>query len=142
MLINITRFGKTTEFLWNSPGGESCLSQRAEHSLGWTAEGGRPHAVRGARKFVLLLPPLPLPIRFALPDAALFGYFLQRGLFVCLLFSHDFAHAMSYAHALGCGRGCSLFGFGDQERDFAFYVSSGFELSENLSRAPAQELFM
>src|SRR6266436_8270476 len=28
-------------------GGESCLSQQAEHSLGWTAEGGRPYAVRG-----------------------------------------------------------------------------------------------
>src|SRR6266404_6378795 len=98
MLINITRFGKTTEFLWNSPGGESCLSQRAEHSLGWTAEGGRPHSVRGARKFVLLLPPLPLPIRFALTNSAFFCYFLQRGFFVCLFFGHDFTHAMRDAN--------------------------------------------
>src|ERR1700730_7732435 len=106
-----------------------------------SAERAVPPRCVVTRKFVLL-PPLPFAIGFAFPDAALFGYFLQRGLFVGLLFRHDFAHALGYARALGCGRGCSLFGFGDEERDFAFYVSSGFELSENLSRAPAQELFM
>src|ERR1700680_2804022 len=136
MLINITRFARRRN---------SCeirrVGSRASVSEPSIRSAGRPRAAVPTRfvvtrKFVLLLPPLPLAIGFALPDAALFGYFLQRGFFVCLLFRHDFAHAPGYAHALGCGPGCSLFGFGDQERDFAFYVSSGFELSENLSRAP------
>jgi len=84
----------------------------------------------------MLFPPLPLPIRFALPDATLFGYFLQRGFFVCLFFGHDFTHALGDAHTLGWGRSCSLFGFRDQKSDFAFDVTSGFELSENFSRPP------
>ena len=55
---------------------------------------------------------------------------------------HDFAHALGEAYGLGCGRQLLLFGFGDQERDFAFDVSSGFELFENFSGATAQEFFV
>ena len=94
------------------------------------------------RKFVLLFSPLPFPVRFAFPDSALLGYFLQRGFFVCFLFGHDFAHSPGEAYGLGCGRSCSLFGFRNQERNFAFDVSSGFELFENFSRAAAQEFFV
>ena len=36
----------------------------------------------------------------------------------------------------------SLFGFCDQQRDFAFDVSAGFELFENFPSATAQEFFM
>src|SRR6267378_3577538 len=67
---------------------------------------GRPRAAvptwfGATRTVVLLLPPLPFPIRFALPDAALFCHFLQRGFFVCLLLGHDFTHALGDAQALG-----------------------------------------
>src|SRR5260221_13012402 len=60
-----------------------------------------------------LLPPLPLPIRFALPNATFFCYFFQRGFFIPLLFGHDFAYALGDPPRLRCGRGRSLFGFGD-----------------------------
>src|SRR6267142_4246930 len=67
---------------------------------------GRPRAAVptwfvAMRTFVLLFAPLPLAIRLALPDAALFGYFFQRGFFIRLLPGHDFAHALGYAHSGG-----------------------------------------
>src|ERR1700674_174757 len=102
---------------------------------------GRPRAAvptwfAAMRTVVPLLAPLPLPIRFALSNPALFGYFFQRGFFVCLFFGHDFTHALGDAHTLGWGRSCSLFCFCDQERDFAFYVPSCLQLLQNL-RCPS-----
>ena len=48
----------------------------------------------GVRVVWALLAHLPLPVGFALADAALFGYFFQRGFFVRVLCGHDFAHAL------------------------------------------------
>src|SRR5229473_7893162 len=120
-------------------GGEDQLQPSIRSAPG---EGIRATWLAARRSSCPLFAPLPLPIGFALPDAALFRYFLQRGFFIGLFFGHDFAYALGDAHGLGCGRNHSLFGFRDQECDLAFYVSTGFELFENLSCTPTQEFFV
>src|ERR1019366_6418743 len=88
------------------------------------------------------LSPLPLPIHFPLADPALFRNFLQRGFFVGLFCDHDFADPLSNAHGLRCGRSCPLYGFRDQQRDFAFDLSSRFQLIQNFFGPPAEEFFV
>src|SRR5208283_3073782 len=113
---------------------------RGGHARGW--EGGERGGEEGIGGEVESLSPLPLPIRFALANAALFGYFFQRGLFVGLLRGDDFAHTLGNACGLGCGRSCPFFGFRDQERDFAFDVSSRLQFIQHFWGSPAEEFFV
>src|SRR5208337_2891157 len=75
---------------------------------------------------VLLFALLPLAVRFALANAALFRNFFQRGFLVGLLFGHDFAHALGYAYGRGLRSQVLGLRFRYQQRDFAFDFSSRF----------------
>src|ERR1035441_10130259 len=98
MLLDLARRQSSGQML--RVGSGAAVSEPSIRSAGRPG-GAVPTRFVAMRKFVLLLALLPFPIRFALPDPSLFGYFFQRGFFVCVFFGHDFAHALGDAYGLG-----------------------------------------